>query len=69
MGVERQNIQMGLAFPEGDWGEALRASGEGTEVSAAMCAPESPAVGECLMEEVCERENLKRALRRAQESH
>ena len=22
MGVERQNIQMGLAFPEGDWGEA-----------------------------------------------
>ncbi len=46
MGIERQNIQMRLAFPEGDWGEALRASGEGTEVSVAMCAPESPAVGE-----------------------
>ena len=64
MGVERQNIQMGLAFPEGDWGEAPKASGEGTEVSVAMCAAESPAADECLMEEVCERENLKGALKR-----
>ncbi len=64
MGLERQNIQMRLAFPEGDWGEASRASGEGTEAPVAMCAPESPAVGECLMEEVCERENLKGALKR-----
>ena len=64
MGLERQNIQMGLAFPEGDWGEAPKASGEGTEVSVAMGAPESPAVSEYLMEEVCERENLKGALRR-----
>ena len=38
MGVERQNIQMGLAFPEGDWGEAPEASGEGTEVSVAWRA-------------------------------
>ncbi len=22
MGIERQNIQLRLAFPEGDWGEA-----------------------------------------------
>ena len=64
MGVERQNIQMGLAFPEGDWGEAPKASGEGTEVSVAMCSAESPAADECLMEEVCERENLKGALKR-----
>ena len=64
MGVERQNIQMGLAFPEGDWGEAPKASGEGTEVSVAMCAAESPAADECLMEEVCERENLTEALKR-----
>ena len=64
MGLERQNIQMRLAFAEGDWGEASRASGEGTEGSVAMCAPESPAADECLMEEVCERENLKRALKR-----
>jgi len=69
MGLERQNIQMRLAFPEGDWGEAPRASGEGTEGSVAVCAPESPAADESLMEEVCERENLKGALRRAQESH
>ncbi len=46
MGLERQNIQMRLAFPEGDWGEASRACGEGTEAPVAMCAPESPAVGE-----------------------
>ncbi len=64
MGLERQNIQMRLAFPEEDWGEAPRVSGEGTEVSVAMCAPESPAADECLMEEVCERENLKGALKR-----
>ena len=24
MGIERQNIQMRLAFPEGEWGEASR---------------------------------------------
>jgi RNA-directed DNA polymerase len=64
MGVERQNIQMGLAFPEGDRGEAPKVSGEGTEVSVAMCSAESPAADECLMEEVCERENLKGALKR-----
>jgi RNA-directed DNA polymerase len=64
MGIERQNIQMRLAFSEGDWGEAPRDSGEGTEVLVAMCAPESPAADECLIEEVCERENLKGALKR-----
>ncbi len=50
MGVERQNIQLRLAFPEGDWGEAPKASGEGTEVSVAVCAAESPAADECLTE-------------------
>lgn len=64
MGLERQNIQMRLAFPEEDRSEAPRAPGEGTEWSMAVCVPESPAVGEQLMEEVCERENLKRALKR-----
>ena len=43
MGIERLNNPMRLAFSEGDWGEAPRASGEGTEVSVAMCAPESSA--------------------------
>ncbi len=64
MGLERQNIQMRLAFPEEDRSEAPRESGEGTEGSMAVCVPESPAVGESLMEEVCERENLKGALKR-----
>lgn len=64
MGIERQNIQMRLAFSEGDRGEAPRDSGEGTEMLVAMCAPESPAADECLIEEVCERENLKGALKR-----
>ena len=64
MGIERQNIQMRLAFPEGDWGEAPGTSGEGTEMSVAVCAPESPAEDGNLMEEVCERENLTEALKR-----
>ena len=64
MGIERQNIQLRLAFPEGDWGEAPGTSGEGTEMSVAVCAPESPAEDGSLMEEVCERENLTEALKR-----
>jgi len=64
MGIERQNIQMRLAFSEGDWGEAPGDLGEGTEVSVAVRRPESPAVDERLIEEVCERENLKKALKR-----
>ncbi len=43
MGIERQNIQMRLAFSEGDRGEAPVPSGEGTEMPVAVCAPESPA--------------------------
>jgi len=40
------------------------ASVEGTESLAAKCRSESPAIGERLMEEVCERENCKQALAR-----
>ena len=64
MGIERQNIQLRLAFPEGDWGEAPGTSREGTEMSVVVCAPESPAEDGSLMEEVCERENLTEALKR-----
>ena len=64
MGIERQNIQLRLAFPEGDWGEAPGTYREGTEMSVAVCAPESPAEDGSLMEEVCERENLTEALKR-----
>ena len=41
-----------------------RASAEGTESLAAKRGTESPAIGEQLMEEVCERENCKQALKR-----
>ena len=45
-------------------GEAPTAMGRGTEVSVASYAPESPASSEYLMEEVCRRGNLKKALQR-----
>jgi RNA-directed DNA polymerase len=53
-----------LAFPAEDRGEAPRAAEEGTESLAAKRKAESPAIGEQLMEEVCERENCKQALAR-----
>ena len=60
----RQNIQLRLAFSSEPTGEARQASGEETESLGAMNEPESPARTDRLMEEVCERENLKEALRR-----
>jgi len=45
-------------------GEAPTASVEGTESLVAKRQTESPAIGEQLMEEVCERENCKQALAR-----
>jgi RNA-directed DNA polymerase len=53
-----------LAFAAEGRSEAPKARREGTEVFTAKRACESPAVPEQVMEEVCERENLKRALRR-----
>ena len=64
MGIERQNIQLRLAFPGGPWGFTPVPFREGTEMSVAVCAPESPAEDGSLMEEVCERENLTEALKR-----
>jgi RNA-directed DNA polymerase len=64
MDDKRQQIQLKLAFMEEGKGEALRASREGTEASVAVRAPESPAMCEYLMEEVLERDNLRKALRR-----
>ena len=64
MDDKRQQIQLRLAFMEECKGEAPRASGEGTEASVAVRAPESPAICEYLMEEVLERDNLRKALRR-----
>ena len=66
MSEKRQNIQLELAFMAEGKGEALNRVVEGTETFAAACEPESPESTERLMEEICERENLKKALKRVQ---
>jgi RNA-directed DNA polymerase len=64
MSDERQKTQLELAFGVDGRGEALSAAAGGTEAPRAVREPESLEPTERLMEEVCERENLKRALRR-----
>ena len=61
---KQQNIQMQLDFSSALTGETREAGREGTESSGAMNGTENPASTNRLMEEVCERENLKAALRR-----
>jgi len=60
---KQQNIQMKLAFSTALTGAARGVAGEETESLMATSGPESPARTNRLMEEVCERENLKEALR------
>src|ERR1700693_4778750 len=60
---KQQNIQMEMDFSSALTGEAREAGREETESSGVMIGPESPASTNRLMEEVCERENLKAALR------
>jgi RNA-directed DNA polymerase len=64
MSDKRQKNQLVLAFLAEDTGEARRAAEEGTETLTAKRKAESPAIGEQLMEDVCERENCKQALSR-----
>jgi RNA-directed DNA polymerase len=64
MGDKRQKNQLELAWGEEGRGEAPKIIPAGTESSAAKRGTESPAITESLMEEVCERENCKRALKR-----
>jgi RNA-directed DNA polymerase len=64
MSDKRQKNQLELAFPDKSRSEAPRVSARGTESLTAKRRAESPAIGEQLMEEVCERENCKRALAR-----
>src|SRR5712692_1042622 len=61
---KQQNIQIELDFSSALTGEAREAGREGTESSGAMNGTENPASTNRLMEEVCERENLKAALQR-----
>jgi RNA-directed DNA polymerase len=60
----QQNIQIKLNFSSTPAGEAREAEREETESLSTVHEPESPASTNRLMEEVCERENLKEALRR-----
>ena len=63
MSDKRQNNQLMLAFDQEYRGEASKGLSEGTETLAAKRGTESPAINEQLMEEVCERENCKQALK------
>src|ERR1700736_1598605 len=64
MSGTRQQIQYSLALEPGDRGESPVSGHQGAEPFATKPPPESPAVTEQLMEEVCDRENLQRAWKR-----
>ena len=66
MSVQRRKIQLELAFEARQRSEAPGTVGEGTETDMAKRPAESPVENEQLMEEVVERENLKKALKRVQ---
>ena len=59
---KQQHIQLELDFSSSLTGEAREAGREGTEASGTMNGTENPAGPNRLMEEVCERDNLKEAL-------
>src|SRR6516165_4774050 len=59
---KQQNIQIELDFPSSPAGEAREAGKEETESPRVMNGAENPARTNRVMEEVCERENLKEAL-------
>src|SRR5215470_11720957 len=60
---KQQNLQLELDFSSALTGAARDVAGEETESSAATSGTESPARTHRLMAEVCERKNLKEALR------
>src|SRR5271167_1990730 len=60
----RPNVQLILDFPSTPTGEAQKAETEAVDSRPAVHATESPASTNRLMEEACERESLKEALRR-----
>ena len=60
---KQQNIQIKLDFSSALTGEAREAGREGPEAPGATNGTENPASTNRLMEGVCERENLKAALR------
>jgi RNA-directed DNA polymerase len=66
MNDSRQKNQLKLAFTETCRSEAPKGSAEGTGSFKAKRSSESPTNTERLMEEVCEQENCKRALKHVQ---
>src|SRR5437868_431073 len=64
MSCKRQQIQYPLALEPVDRGEPPISGHQGAEPLVAKPAPESPALTEQLMEEVCDRENLASAWKR-----
>src|SRR6266403_846170 len=60
---KRLNIQLRLDFSSAPTGEARQAGREDIESPSVMSEPERPANTSRIMEEVCERANLKEALR------
>src|SRR5436309_8598872 len=59
----RLNIQLRLDFSSAPTGEARQAGREDIELPSAVSEPERPANTHHIMEDVCERANLKKALR------
>ena len=68
MGTKRQKIQLELAFMAESRGEAPMTVGKGTDVPKAKRKPEDPALPVLLMEEICQRENLRKALQRVRQN-
>ncbi len=66
MDGKRPKTQRELAFPPNVKGEAPRGGKKGAEPPRAVGDSETPAKTDRLMEEVCERENLKKALKQVQ---
>src|SRR5690242_21660970 len=64
----RQKIQYSLALELVVQGETPVSSPQGAEPFVAKLAPESPALTEPLMEEVCDRGNLVRAWKRVRQN-
>jgi RNA-directed DNA polymerase len=59
---------MELAFMAEGRGEAPMAVNKGTEVPMVKLEPEDPALTVLLMEQICQRENLRKALRRVRQN-
>src|SRR5690348_5159701 len=64
MGEKRQKNQQQLALRFDEGSEATLQETEGTEAPRARREPENPAENQRVMEEVCERENRREALKR-----